>query len=209
MAVYRSLRRAGEAEIEILYKVCGRGTALLAEALEGQRIRVVGPLGRGFAEPPPGGRSILVGGGTGIASLYQLASRALHSGEVQVLLGACTAVELMGRGDFEKLGVGLEIATEDGSAGRRGLVTEPLEEALAQDPDATVYACGPTPMMRRCAEIAGERRARCYVSLENAMACGFGVCLGCASPRAGGGYALVCRDGPVFDAVEVDWEELP
>ncbi len=126
-----------------------------------------------------------------------------------MLLGAGTAAELMGREDFEKLRVDLEIAAEDGSAGRRGLVTELLEEALAADSSATVYACGPTPMMRRCAEIAGQGRVRCYVSLENNMACGFGVCLGCASPRARGGYALVCRDGPVFDATEVDWEGLP
>jgi dihydroorotate dehydrogenase electron transfer subunit len=125
-----------------------------------------------------------------------------------VLLGARSAADLMGRDDFEALGVPLRIATEDGSVGVRGLVTQLLEEALEEEPGARVYACGPTPMMRRAAEIAAARQARCLVSLENTMACGFGVCLGCAAPRAQGGFALVCREGPVFEAADVDWGRL-
>jgi dihydroorotate dehydrogenase electron transfer subunit len=87
-------------------------------------------------------------------------------------------------------------------------VTELLAQALAAEPGAVVYACGPTPMMRAAAALAREHGARCAVSLENPMACGFGVCLGCAAPLAAGGVALVCRDGPVFDAEAVDWENL-
>lgn len=208
MAVYREQPRAGGAELEILYKVSGRGTALLADAPPGATIRLVGPLGCGFAEPPAGTRAVLVGGGTGIASLYELALRSAAVARPLVLLGARSAADLMGRDDFEALGVPLRIATEDGSVGVRGLVTQLLEEALEEEPGARVYACGPTPMMRRAAEIAAARQARCLVSLENTMACGFGVCLGCAAPRAQGGFALVCREGPVFEAADVDWGRL-
>jgi dihydroorotate dehydrogenase electron transfer subunit len=171
---------------------------------------MVGPLGTPFELPAPGGRAILVGGGTGIASLYELAAQARVRGPVAVLLGARRAGDLMGGTDFESLGIELEVATEDGSRGRRGLVTELLEDALrdARGP-ALIYACGPTPMMRRAAEIAAARGVPCRVSLENRMACGFGVCLGCAVPRADGTIALVCRDGPIFDAAAVGWAGVP
>jgi dihydroorotate dehydrogenase electron transfer subunit len=115
----------------------------------------------------------------------------------------------MGRADFAALGLPVRIATEDGSAGARGLVTELLEAELAAGGAARVYACGPTPMMRRCAELAAARGASALASLENHMACGFGVCLGCAVPVRSGGFALVCRDGPVFAAEDVVWEGLP
>jgi dihydroorotate dehydrogenase electron transfer subunit len=208
MAVYRARQRDGAAAVEILYKVVGRGTGLLAETLPGQRIGVVGPLGRSFVLPEPGERAILVAGGTGIASIYELADRTRDS-RVVVLLGARTADDLMGVEDFEALGVELRIATEDGSRGVRGLVTALLEAALGDPDPARVYACGPTPMMRRCAEIAAEHGQPCIVSLENRMACGFGVCLGCAAPLREAGYALVCRDGPMFDAGAMNWDGLP
>jgi dihydroorotate dehydrogenase electron transfer subunit len=105
--------------------------------------------------------------------------------------------------------VDLRIATEDGSTGQRGLVTELLPGALEAAGPVRVYACGPTAMMRRAAEITRERAVPCVVSLENRMACGFGICLGCAVPRAEGGFALVCRDGPVFAAEALAWPALP
>jgi dihydroorotate dehydrogenase electron transfer subunit len=126
-----------------------------------------------------------------------------------VLLGAKTAADLLGGADFAALGLPLRVATEDGSRGARGLVTALLEEALAEGGPLRVYACGPTPMMRRCAELAAARGVPCVASLENHMACGFGVCLGCAAPRAAGGYLLVCRDGPCVDAAGVAWERMP
>ena len=209
MAVYRTLASGSAPSVEILYKATGRGTQLLAETRPGDRVRLVGPLGAGFPLPPPGARAILVGGGTGIASLYELAARARTRGPVAVLLGARSADDLMGRDDFAALGVSLEVATEDGSDGRRGLATELLEAALGEGRDDCVYACGPTPMMRRAAELAAAHHRRCFVSLENHMACGFGVCLGCAVPSAAGGFALVCRDGPVLEAAAVAWAGVP
>lgn len=227
MAVYRELGApsgAGKVSdgdrdtrmIELLYRVVGRGTALIADLREGERVSLVGPLGRGFdpdgarAEAPGTGPAILVGGGTGIASLYEWARALSTAGRrVVVMLGARSRGDLLGLLDFEALPVELVAATEDGSQGRKGLVTVPLAERLAAEPGATVYAVGPTPMMRACASLAAEHGARCFVSLENPMACGFGVCLGCAAPRSQGGFALVCRQGPVFEASEIDWAGLP
>jgi dihydroorotate dehydrogenase electron transfer subunit len=205
MAVYRG---SGD-EVEILYKRAGRGTALLADARPGERVRLVGPLGRPFPAPLPGERALLVGGGTGVASLYELARRLLPATEMAILLGARSAGDLMGRADFEAIGGRVRVATEDGSAGERGLVTDLLESELARGGAARVYACGPTAMMRRCADLAAAGGAAACASLENHMACGFGVCLGCAVPVSGGGFALVCRDGPVFSTGDVVWEGLP
>jgi dihydroorotate dehydrogenase electron transfer subunit len=212
MAVYRAKADAEGADVEILYKIAGRGTALLAEALPGQRVAIVGPLGKAFPPPRTGERVIIVAGGTGIASVYELAARLAGVHRVEILFGARMASDLMALEDFEALKIPLQVATEDGSAGVRGLVTELLETALeAATPGSgcRVYVCGPTAMMRRCAEIASENEAPCIAALENAMACGFGVCLGCAAPLREGGYSLVCRDGPAFDAAAIDWERLP
>lgn len=216
MAVYRDLcleqgATASEGQLELLYRVVGRGTTLLAETVPGQSISLVGPLGRGFPIESQAGRAILVGGGSGIASLYELAASLIRSGAaVSVILGARSQPHLLGRGDFEKLDLELICTTEDGSEGLAGLATEPLAERLARlSGAATVFAVGPTLMMKACAEIARRHATTCYVSLENPMACGFGVCLGCAAPRAQGGFSLVCRAGPVFEAGEIDWEGLP
>jgi dihydroorotate dehydrogenase electron transfer subunit len=226
MAVYRDLSgrdavgpgeaagpdERGGARVEVLYRVVGRGTALLAEAVAGQSVSIVGPLGRGFPIEPGDAPALLVGGGTGIASLYELAAGLAKVGRpVQVALGARGQADLIGRRDFEALaGVELVCTTEDGSVGRRGRVTEALIEGLERfGGAATVFACGPTPMMRAAAELARSHGADCWVSLENPMACGFGVCLGCAAPRREGGFSLVCRAGPVFAAGDIDWEGLP
>lgn len=202
MAIYRAHR----GEVEFRFRPVGRGTRALGELLPGAELGFLGPLGRGFPEPRVGGEgesAILVGGGTGSATLYALACRRPGA---RVLLGGRTPAELLGREDFEKLGVALELATEDGLAGYEGLVTD----LLAPRPGDAVYACGPTPMMRCVADRAHEAGARAWVALEAQMACGFGVCLGCAVPRAGGGgFAYVCQDGPVFDARELDWDALP
>jgi len=218
MAVFRDLEPdpadgavAGERQFELLYRVVGRGTTLLAETLPGQSISVVGPLGRGFPIEADAGLAILVGGGSGIASLYELARALIAKGRpVLVILGARSKPDLLARDDFAALDLELLCTTEDGSDGIHGRVTDPLAARLADlDRVPTVFAVGPTPMMEACAELAARHSAACFVSLENPMACGFGVCLGCAAPRANGGFSLVCRDGPVFDAREIDWEGLP
>ncbi len=222
MAVYRELGPVkgaasglSERSIELLYRVVGRGTTLLSEAEPGESISMVGPLGRGFpvdsGANASSGPAILVGGGTGIASLFELAKALGETDrEVVVILGARSALDLTGKDDFSALGVELVCTTEDGSVGLAGRVTDPLLARLeAAQGRATVFAVGPTPMMKACAELAARHGSDCLVSLENPMACGFGVCLGCAAPRAEGGFSLVCKEGPVFEAREIDWEGLP
>lgn len=219
MAVYRDLgpyavggEATDERQVELLYRVVGRGTTLLAESLPGQFISVVGPLGRGFPIEAEGGLAILIGGGSGIASLYELAQALIRKGRaVLVILGARSKADLLARSDFAALDVELLCTTEDGSDGIRGRATDPLAKRLADiaGAAATVFAVGPTLMMKACVALAASHSVACFVSLENPMACGFGVCLGCATPRAGGGFSLVCREGPVFHAREIDWEALP
>ena len=219
MAVYRDLGRvdgcvADERAVELLYRVVGRGTTLLSEAEPGETISIVGPLGEGFPVEAGAAPALLAGGGTGIASLYELARALAAVGRpVVIMLGARSQADLIGRDDFavlESEGVELVCTTEDGSAGIRGRVTEPLGERLVRaGGSATVFAVGPTPMMRACGELAASHNTACLVSLENPMACGFGVCLGCAAPRREGGFSLVCKTGPVFDAREIAWEGLP
>jgi len=209
MAIYRIIDTPGGQAVEILYKVTGRGTSLLSEALPGQSVSIVGPLGRAFPAPEPGERVLVVAGGTGIASVFDLAAQLQASHQPVVLLGARTAGDLMAIDDFESLGIACQIATDDGSRGTRGRVTDLLAVALEHAEPTRVFTCGPTPMMQRCAEICADAHVPCVAALENHMACGFGVCLGCAAPLVGGGYALVCRDGPAFDAASIDWEKLP
>jgi dihydroorotate dehydrogenase electron transfer subunit len=207
MAVFCS--SVSESCFEVRYKIAGRGTRLLASAREGDPIACVGPLGKGFPIPAIAGEAVLVGGGTGIASLYELARLLGQQRPTRVLLGARTRHDLMAETEFRELsGVELDLATEDGSAGQRGLVTELLAAGLGDAGVAAVYACGPARMMAKASELCAHNAIPCFVSLENHMACGFGVCLGCAVPRGEGGFALVCRDGPVFPGGEVAWAEL-
>ncbi|MEE8556876.1 MAG: dihydroorotate dehydrogenase electron transfer subunit [Myxococcota bacterium] len=195
MAVYRGDGK----NLEFRFKVVGRGTRALSEVARGSEVGVVGPLGNGF-DPAPAG-SVLVGGGTGIASLFGLAAGS--PGQVRVLLGGRTRADLLGYPDFEALDLDLEVATEDGSLGHKGLVTE----LCRAEPGQTLIACGPLGMMRAVAGIANRAGARCVVCLESPMACGFGICLGCAVPTRDG-FCYVCTAGPVFDAGFVDWERL-
>ena len=196
MAVFRG----GPDALEFRFNVVGAGTALLSRMREGEALGVLGPLGNGFAIPERA--ATLIGGGTGIASLYELAREAPRG--TRVLLGGRNQRALLALDDFRELPVEVEFATEDVSLGHAGLVTD----LLKPEPDSWVLACGPTPMMRRAAELAAAAGARCRVSLESMMACGFGICLGCAVPYDTG-FRYTCTHGPVFDAARLDWDRLP
>ncbi len=199
--------------VEFLYNVVGRGTALLAGRSEGEAISVLGPLGRGFCAPDgdEASRVVMVGGGMGIVPFYLLGAALEGIGGV-FLYGARARAEAGLSADFKGLGCGVKVSTEDGSAGRKGLVTDLLVDEIKAN--SIVCACGPPGMLRAVAATAREAGARCYVSLEKTMACGIGVCLGCAVKTGAGhggrgnGYRMVCSDGPVFDAAEIDWESL-
>lgn len=197
-------------EIGFLYRVAGRGTNLLSQKKKGDYVRVMGPLGRGFGLDH-GEHAILVGGGMGAAPLHFLAKR-LKNG-FSVILGAKTRDELPFITAFKTLTARLITTTEDGSLGRGGLVTAPLEEELtavtgekAASAGCLIHACGPWPMMRAVHHIAAKFAMRCEVSLEAKMACGIGACLGCAVKKAGEGCIHICKEGPVLDSTEIDWE---
>jgi dihydroorotate dehydrogenase electron transfer subunit len=209
--------------VEFLYRVVGKGTHLLAQQRPGALLHAWGPLGHGFARPE--GHALLVGGGVGVPPLVCLAERARREGwaaaggSMQACFGFATADFVVGE---ERLaGVGLAIATDDGSRGHHGYVTDLLRECLMAAPvkderprapgspglvPVTVYACGPHPMLAAVARLCTEFGVASQLALEAPMACGVGACIGCTVPRRGGGYARVCTDGPVFRAEEIAWE---
>lgn len=194
-------------ELEILIKVVGRGTRLLAELAPGEAVTVLGPLGNAFPWPVAGERQLLVGGGSGIPPLALQASRALQAGlagQVEVIYGGRAADELVLRARLKALGVTLHLCTDDGSLGRRGLVTGVLAERIERPGIERVLACGPLPMLRAVGDLCRERSVSCHLSLESEMACGVGLCRGCAVARPGGGFRCTCLEGPVMRADEVE-----
>ncbi|MBP5738979.1 MAG: dihydroorotate dehydrogenase electron transfer subunit [Abditibacteriota bacterium] len=186
--------------ISILYMIVGRGTELMAEMTPGSTVSVAAPLGNGFPTEVMAKRAILISGGCGTAPMYLLSKS----------LGCPTEIMIGGRKKENLLCLDLfpeaKTTTEDGSHGEKGFVTKLLEESLAADKDAVVYSCGPNLMMKAVAEIAAKYGAECYVSLENKMACGIGVCMGCVQMMKDGKYARVCKEGPVFDGEEIAWQ---
>jgi NAD(P)H-flavin reductase len=190
-----SVLRANGGELQFLIEDVGPGTKRLSELGPGEDLAIVGPLGNGFAPPRDGRRPILVGGGVGIAPLA-IWQDALP-GDTRVLLGFRDAARAAGAA----LLTDPTVATDDGSVGRHGLVTELLEDELdAHDGDgAEVYACGPPPMLEAVRAISTDRGVPAQLALESGMACGFGACFGCVVPTVDG-YIRLCVDGPVLDA---------
>ena len=193
-----------EGYLQILFKIVGRGTELLAKYRIGEKLLLLGPLGNGFGITE--GKACLVGGGMGIAPLLFLASRCLQQGVAPiVILGARNREELIPLvSDFKNLGLEVQAATDDGSFGHHGLVTDVLKN-MNLDSTFTVYSCGPRPMMAAIHHLCLKENIHCQVSVETVMACGMGACLGCAVPLRAGGYAHVCSDGPVFEAGDLLW----
>jgi dihydroorotate dehydrogenase electron transfer subunit len=213
--------------IEILVEMRGRGTRELSVRPPGSRMRMIGPLGNAFTPPAPGTTPVLVAGGIGVAGLRLLAqdlaaaTGAPQAGEraqdgaqppggLTVLVGARKRELLLdGCLPFPTRTGGIEVrrATDDGSAGHRGPVTELLAQALDGEPGPVrIYCCGPPAMIESAARLAGERCVPCEALLEEMMACGVGACRGCVVETRGG-HKCVCSDGPVFDVSELVFEE--
>jgi dihydroorotate dehydrogenase electron transfer subunit len=219
--------RAREGRLSFLLEAIGPGTERLAELGEGEGLHLVGPLGIGWRPQEPGTRALLVGGGIGAAPLLCLqdellagegigsddatdvmrAMRDLRQSRVagepwraaggpSVLLGFRSSAHA----EAARLFAGEpELATDDGSAGRHGLVTDLLRDELEADPSATVFACGPPPMLEAVRALCADRGVPAQLALESGMACGFGACFGCVVPTKAG-YVRLCVDGPVLDA---------
>lgn len=202
--------------ITILNKRIGKGTGLLYDLEAGARIEVLGPLGIPFEPVDAPSQAWMVAGGVGLAPFVTLAEALIARGTPATLFyGARRAADLHGADIFDRLGVAIVVATEDGTRGTRGLITAPLEQhlsALAPSDDLRLYVCGPTPMMRAVAGVAAAHGRRCDVSLEQVMGCGMGGCYSCVVPaRDSSGAAhhtRSCIDGPVFDASRIVWDAL-
>jgi dihydroorotate dehydrogenase electron transfer subunit len=199
--------------VEILYEVMGPKSEALARARPGDLLSCLGPLGKGF-DPPGAGRVILVGGGIGVPPLLYLGRQARSGGcDVRLLVGARTARKLLPASLLDPAAEQVLVATDDGSEGHSGMVTDLLVSELDSSTESAVFACGPHGMMARVAAVCQEFDVACEVSLEEYMACGFGVCVGCVVEVTGGAdlsdyarYSRVCVDGPVFDARGVVWD---
>jgi dihydroorotate dehydrogenase electron transfer subunit len=201
-----SVARDGTAEV--LATTVGRGTALLERAGVGAEISVLGPLGTSFPNPSPEFVDLLVAGGVGLPPMYMQASWAAAAGVAshsEVLYGGRGTPDLVLLSEMRAMGVGLHLTTEDGSTGGKGLVTAALEARLAHHRGSRVriMGCGPNAMLWAVGRIARALDIPCFISLEEQMACGIGVCLGCAIPARSRPFRYVCSNGPVFDASDV------
>ena len=196
-------------ELTVVYKVVGHGTAELSQMREGESCRILGPLGNAYTAPDADTFPILAAGGYGTAALYLTAKNAPRKGIL--LLGARTKDDLILVEDFEKLGFEVRIATNDGSAGHKGFVTELIDGALAgrDISRCMVYGCGPTPMLLALGKLTQAKQVRAELSLDQHMCCGVGACFACvvkikdASNPDGWRYSRSCKEGPVYNATEV------
>ena len=191
-----SVLRAGTGSLEFLIEDVGPGTHRLAALEPGDELLLVGPLGVGFWAPFEGRRAVLVGGGVGIAPLAIWQD---ELGGATALLGFRDAA----RAEGARLLADARVATDDGSVGHRGLVTDLLRDELDRDGHAAVYACGPPPMLESVRALCHERGTPAQLALESGMACGFGACFGCVVPTSRG-YVRLCVEGPVLDAAELE-----
>jgi dihydroorotate dehydrogenase electron transfer subunit len=189
--------------LSFMLEVVGPGTARLCELRAGDELWLLGPLGIGFTAPADTRRALLVGGGVGVPPLAAWAGELAAQGiAAEALLGFRDA----GHAEGARLlaGAPASLATDDGSVGHHGLVTELLAAALDDDPAATVYACGPPAMLEAVRALCAARDVPAQLALEAGMACGFGACYGCVVPVREGGYVRLCVDGPVLDAGRID-----
>lgn len=202
--------------ITILNKRIGRGTSLLYGLDAGERVQCLGPLGQPFVPPPATAEAWMVAGGVGLAPFASLADATLAAGATATLFyGARTAADLHCRDIFQRPGITTICATEDGSHGHRGFVTGPLIAALSSlgpERRVTIYACGPTPMMRAVSKACEHAGRDVFVSLEQVMGCGLGGCYSCVVRVRKGAetphFVRSCLAGPVFKGSEVVWHEL-
>jgi len=191
--------------VDILVKGTGKAASLLEQSLPGARFDVLGPLGTTFPEPSADRVDWYVAGGVGLAPLMMQAELAAERGCANVatmFYGGRSATDLVLLDDIARTGVEIALATEDGSRGRKGYVTDAVSAALdarpADAPLPTLMACGPEPMLEAVAALAHRRGLPAYLSLEGEMACGIGACLACAVPCNSKPFRYTCKEGPVL-----------
>ncbi len=209
-----SVFKADERTLSVLYKSVGQGTESMAKMVPGERLSLMGPLGKGF---PSAGLTdrvpLLVAGGYGMAALYLVAVRSRIPGVLFV--GGAGAEDILCVEDFEQLGWRVEVATEDGSLGTRGRVTDILDAWIAeQSSDGSkveYFACGPLGMLRAVGQFAEGRQETAWLSMDHHMGCGVGACLTCVqkikTENGGWKWARICKEGPVFESRDILWDD--
>lgn len=190
----------GDDTLSLLINKVGDGSRALSRLKPGDRLNLMLPLGNGFSLPAAGSRTLLIGGGVGIAPMLLLGRKLSRDCEVSFLFGFRSKSYIIDLGEMERLGT-VCLTTEDGSAGEKGFVTG---HSVLNGSFDKIYACGPEPMMKAVAALAREKGISCEVSLENKMACGLGACLCCVT-KTKEGHKCVCTDGPVFDINDLPW----
>ena len=206
MSIHWLSSKGDRTELALLYKVVGKGTHWLSQRQAGEKLDLLAPLGDGFSINPASRNLLLLAGGMGIAPIYFLARRALKLGHlVKLVLGSPTA-RLLYPQKLLPPEVELITVTEDGSTGRKGLLTDHwLEFASSAD---QVFACGPVAMYQAMArQMSGLNQKPVYISLEVRMGCGLGICYSCTI-KTRQGLKQVCTDGPVFALADIHWGEL-
>jgi dihydroorotate dehydrogenase electron transfer subunit len=191
----------------------GPGTRWLLQQKAGGILDLVGPLGNPFPLPSGPVPAVLVGGGYGTAPLIPLAQALIDNGSpVEFVLGASTGSRLYGEMTAKRMVGRITVTTDDGSAGEKGLVTDVLPEVIERVGAEIVYACGPMPMLQAVGAVAARRAIRAQVAVEESMACGIGVCMTCVLPVRGADrksrFVRSCVEGPVFDALDVRWNDV-
>ncbi|MEW6015747.1 MAG: dihydroorotate dehydrogenase electron transfer subunit [Candidatus Zixiibacteriota bacterium] len=194
--------------VEIIFKVFGRGTALLSRLHPGDHLDILGPLGNSFAFPTKKETALLVAGGIGMPPIYflakELAPIMTNKSKAVFFYGGNSRTDLVELARIKRLGIRVVTATEDGSLGFRGLITKALAKEIdGLSGDCRIYACGPEGMLKAVDRLALEKSIPGQLSLEAPMPCGIGICLGCILPLTAGGYTRVCREGPVYNVGEV------
>jgi dihydroorotate dehydrogenase electron transfer subunit len=213
-SIFEVLHTNGHVEgLSLLSKRVGVTTQMLFDAVEGDVVSCLGPLGKPYSPVDPPSEAWLVAGGVGLAPFATLTERLRARGtNVTLFYGARSARDLFYLDWFRHRGVQLVLATEDGTLGDRGRVTQPLERCLqdAGGRDVMIYACGPEPMLEAVARVAATHRRRCEVSVERVMGCGLGGCYSCVIPirdgPTGHHYVRSCLGGPIFDSDRIAWE---
>ena len=204
--------KAGGA-LQIIVSPKGPGTRWLVDRRPGDMINVIAPLGQPFRMPTQAVDCVLVGGGYGVAPLFELASqlRARGSG-VDIVVGAATAEKLYGVVEARRVSDAVHVTTDDGTAGEQGVVTDVLARLLSGGRHKAVYACGPMGMLQAVASVSEQYSAAAQCAVEESMACGIGVCMTCVLPVIGDDgitrMTRACTDGPVFFADRVRWDAV-
>ena len=183
--------------LTIIYKVVGKGTAVMSAMQPGQELDVLSGLGNGFDVAKCGQRTVVIGGGAGVPPMYGLAKRLLAAGKApSAVLGFNTESEIFYEDQFRKLGIETVVTTVDGSYGQKGFVTDALPESYDY-----FCACGPLPMLKA---VYNASSTSGLLSFEERMGCGFGACMGC-SCKTKYGNKRICKDGPVLEKEEIIW----